>query len=237
MGFDVGGRLKRLREYYKLTQIQIAEKAEIDDKYYGRIERNESAPTIAVIEKICKGLDIPLVQFFMPSSKVLGGDFSSEFFVQRTQATNMKHEIDVHFNRDALLKNCSLCLWYSGYIASAYLDEYELKLSAEGNIRAQIYVDYEEVATINDVDASYELMKYVKNDEELIARLVREEYSMEVLKEHNGNAIFVPESNWLTLTLINHITGELIDVFDLDTENIYDPFMSRGSDLVEYIFA
>lgn len=236
MYFDVGGRLKRLREYYKLTQIQIAEKAEIDEKYYGRIERNESVPTVAVIEKICKGLDIPLVQFFMPASKTLVGDFSSEFNVQRTQATNMKYEIDVHFNRDAILKCCSLCLWYNGYIASAYLDEYELKLSAEGNIRANIYIDYEEVATINDVDASHELMKYVKNDEELISILIREEYSMEVLEEHNGNAIFVPESNWLTLSLINHITGEVVDAFDLDTENIYDPFMSRGADLVEYIF-
>lgn len=236
MHFDVGKRLKQLRAYYGMTQNQIAEKARIDYKYYGRIERNESAPTVKVIEKICKGLDIPLSQFFMPDSKVLGGDFFSEFNVQKSQAINMDREIDVHFNKDVLLKDCCLCLWYSGYIASAYLDEYELRLSAEGNIRAQIFVDYEEVASINDDDASRELLKYIKSDKELIACMIREEYSEEVLCEHNGNAIFVPESNWLTFSLINHITGEIIDYFDLDTENIYDPFISGAAELVKYIF-
>ena len=112
MSFNVGNRLKRLRAYYNLTQIQVAERANIDDKYYGRIERNESVPTVTVIEKICDGLDIPLVQFFMPQSKVLSGDISSEFCVQKTQAQNMKYEIDIHYNRDILLKNCCHCLWY-----------------------------------------------------------------------------------------------------------------------------
>ena len=236
MGFNVGKRLKKLREYYKLTQIQVAERSGIDDKYYGRIERNESTPTVAVIEKICDGLDIPLVQFFMPSSKVLKGDSLGEYSVQRTQAINMNYEIDIHFNKDAIIENRSHCLWYCGYIASAFLDEYELKLSAEGNIRAQIYLEYEEVAAINDKDASDELMKYVKDDQELMTRLVREEYSEECLEEHNGNAIFMQESNWLTLTLINHVNGEIMDVFDLDIENIYDPFMNKRADFVNYIF-
>lgn len=236
MSFDVGQRLKRLREYYKLTQMQMAERADIDDKYYGRIERNESAPTVSVIEKICSGLDIPLVQFFMPQSKELSNDVSGEYHVQKTQAENMKYEIDIHFNRDALLKDCCHCLWYSGYIASAFLDEYELQLTVEGNIRAQVYVDYAEVANINDRDASYELMKYVKNDQALKEMMVREEYSEEILKEHHGNTVFVPESNWLSLSLINHLSGELIDAFDLDTENIFEPFTRRGADLVDYIF-
>lgn len=236
MNFDIGQRLKWLRKFYKLTQIQMAERADIDDKYYGRIERNESVPTVSVIEKICNGLDITLAQFFMPPSKVLAGDNFGEYHVQRTQAENMKYEIDIHFNRDALLKNCSHCLWYSGYIASAYLDEYELQLTVEGNIRAQIYINYVEVANINDRDASYELMKYVKNDQELKKIMVREEYSEETLKAHGGNIIFVPESNWISLSLINHLSGELIDVFDLDTEDIYEPFINSGADLVNYIF-
>ncbi len=236
MSFDVGQRLKRLREYYKLTQMQIAERAGIDDKYYGRIERNESTPTVSVIEKICEGLDIPLVQFFMPPSKVLSGDDSGEYHVQKIQAENLKYEIDIHFNRDALLKGCRHCLWYSGYIASAYFDEYELQLTAEGNVRAQIYINYVETANINDRDASYELMKYIKNDQELKAMMVREEYSEDVLRGHGGNIMFVPESNWLSLSLINHLSGELIDVFDLDTEDIYEPFISRGADLMDYIF-
>lgn len=216
--------------------MQMAERAGIDDKYYGRIERNESIPTIAVIEKVCKGLHISLVQFFMPQSKILKGDYSGEYLVQKAQADNMKYEIDIHFNRDALIKDCSHCLWYSGYIASAYLDEYELQLIAKGNIRAQIFMNYVEVANINDKDAFNELIKYVKNDQELKKIMVREEFNVEILKEYKGNIIFVPESNWLSLALINHLSGELIDVFDLDTENIYDPFLSSGEDLVDYIF-
>ena len=236
MSFDIGQRLKRLREYYRLTQMQMAERADIDDKYYGRIERNESAPTVSVIEKICNGLDIPLVQFFMPPSKVLRNDGCGEYHVQKTQAKNMNYEIDIHFNRDVLLKDCSHCLWYSGYIASAYLDEYELRLTAEGNIRAQIYIDNVEIANINDNDASHELMKYVKNDQELSKMMVREEYSEETLKAYHGNIIFVPESNWLSLSLINNLSRELIDVFDLDLEDIYEPFINRGAELVDYIF-
>ena len=166
----------------------------------------------------------------------MSNDSFGEYHVQKTQAENMKYEIDIHFNRDALLKDCSHCLWYSGYIASAYLDEYELELTVEGNIRAQIYIDFVEVANINDRDAAYELMKYVKNDQELREMMVREEYSEEILKDHLGNIIFVPESNWLSLSLINHLSGELIDVFDLDTENIYEAFISRGVDLLDYFF-
>lgn len=236
MSFDVGRRLKRLREYYRLTQMQMAERADIDYKYYGKIERNESVPTVSTIEKICKGLDISLVQFFMPPSKVLSNDNYGEYYVQKIQAENMKHEIDIHFNRDVLLKDCVHCLWYSGYIASAYYDEYELQLTAEGNICAKIYMNYLEVANINGREASHELSKYVKNDKELKKMMVREEYSEEKLKDYCGNIIFLLESNWLSLSLINHLSGELIDVFNLDTENIYEPFITRGADLANYIF-
>ncbi len=236
MEFDVGNRLKRLREYYALTQLQMADKADIDYKYYGRIERNESIPTVAVIEKICQGLDISLVQFFMPGSKTLKYDAYGEFHVQRIQAHNIEKEIDIHFNRDAVIKDCCSCIWYNGYLASAYLDEYELKLSVEGNVRANIYVEYSEVATINDEEAGSELLKYARNDNELQALMVREEYNEDTLRHYKGTVIFVPESNWITLSLINHSTGEIIDVFELDTDNIFEPFMGNGINLEDYIF-
>ena len=234
--FDVGSRLKRLREYFRLTQLQMADRANIDYKYYGRLERNESTPTIAVIEKICKGLDISLIQFFMPSSKTLKNDLNGEFNVQKIQAFNIGKEIDIHFNRDALLAGCSNCIWYNGYLASAYLDEYELKLSVEGNVRANVYIDYSEVASINNEEAGCELLKYVNNDEELRKLLIREEYTEETLQEYRGTVIFVPESNWITLSLINHRTRELVYDFELDTDNIFEPFLGKGVDIEEYFF-
>ena len=231
MGFNIGQRLKNLRTFYKLSQSKMAEWADIDDKYYGRIERNESTPTISIIEKVCTGLDIPLVQFFMPSSKLLQMDFLNEYNVQKVQAMNMPNDIDIHFNRNVLLKDCNNCLWYNGYIASAYYDEFEIQLVAEGNIKAQVYINFEEVASLNDSSISNELNKYIKNDKELASIMVREDYNEEILSERQGNVMFVPESNWLSFVIINHSSGEEIDRIELDTENIYEPFMKKGTDL------
>ena len=231
MNFDIGRRLKHLRTFYKISQSQMAELADIDDKYYGRIERNESTPTISIIEKVCTGLDIPLVQFFMPSSKLLQTDFLNEYNVQKVQAMNMPNDIDIHYNRNILLKDCNNCLWYDGYIASAYCDELEIQLVAEGNIKAQVYINFEEVASFNDGSISNELSKYIKNDEELTSMMVREDYNEEILSERQGSVMFVPESNWLSFVIINHSNGEEIDRIELDTENIYEPFMKKCADL------
>ncbi len=235
MGFDIGNRFKRLRAYLELTQVEVAEKAGIDDKHYGRIERNEINPTIKMIEDICDGLGIPLVQFFMPSSKIFTEDYNSEYNVQFSKALNLAHGIDIHFNQNALIKDCENIIWYNGYIASAYSDEYEMRLSVEGNVRAKVYQEYEEVADINDEDAGVELLKYASNDSQLKEILVFEEYSEEVLKEKRGNAIFVEEWNWLTLTLYDNRKGECIDVFQLDTDNIFEPFSSEDMDLISYL--
>lgn len=236
MNFDIGRRLKHLRTFYKISQSQMAELADIDDKYYGRIERNESTPTISIIEKVCTGLDIPLVQFFMPSSKLLQTDFLNEYNVQKVQAMNMPNDIDIHYNRNILLKDCNNCLWYDGYIASAYYDELEIQLVAEGNIKAQVYINFEEVASFNDGSISNELSKYIKNDEELTSMMVREDYNEEILSERQGSVMFVPESNWLSFVIINHSNGEEIDRIELDTENIYEPFMKKGADLFDNYF-
>lgn len=67
------------------------------------------------------------------------GDCSGEYYVQKTLAENTGYGIDIHFNRDVLLKDCSHCLWYSGYIASAYLDEYELRLMAGEISESDLY--------------------------------------------------------------------------------------------------
>ncbi len=170
----------------------------------------------------------------MPSSIVLKEDIVSEFNVQKIQAKHMEAEIDIHFNRDALIKGCSHCLWYNGYIGSAFFDEFELKLNAYGNIRARIYKDFDEVESINDSYAYSQLIKYYNNDKELEREIVREEYSEELLESNGGNAIFVVESNWLELSCIDHLNNEEIESFELDTEDIFEPFMCESRELVNY---
>lgn len=49
---NIGKRLKAYREYHQLTQEDLATKAGVNEKYYGRIERNESCPTVDKLEKI-----------------------------------------------------------------------------------------------------------------------------------------------------------------------------------------
>lgn len=233
--FDYANRLKELRTIFGFTQRQLAEKSAIDEKHYGRLERQENVPTIDTIEKICKGMGIPIVMFYMPSLRTLKNDNFNEFEVQKIKALNFAHEIDIHFNCDVLKKGCNLCVWYSGFIATASLDEYELKLSADGNIRANIYVDHQEAASINCEDASSILSEYYKDDDELKSCLEREDFSQRLLDLHSGNVIFMPESNWLTLTLTNNSTGEVLDVFNLDTDNIYEPFSNKEGDLIDFL--
>ena len=46
---NIGKRLKAYREYHQLTQEDLATKAGVNEKYYGRIERNESCPNYSYI--------------------------------------------------------------------------------------------------------------------------------------------------------------------------------------------
>ena len=53
---DIGNKLKAYRLSFNLTQEELsAYKAGINEKYYGRLERNESCPTIRKIRKnLCR---------------------------------------------------------------------------------------------------------------------------------------------------------------------------------------
>lgn len=54
---------KQARLAKGLTQFQVAEIANIDEKHYGRIERNECCNiTIMTLCQICKALDINIEQ-------------------------------------------------------------------------------------------------------------------------------------------------------------------------------
>ena len=55
--------LRNLRKEKGLTQEKLAEKADINEKYFGKIERGESSPTFNKIIKICNALEIELYEF------------------------------------------------------------------------------------------------------------------------------------------------------------------------------
>lgn len=62
---DIGNKLKAYRLSFNLTQEELAYKAGINEKYYGRLERNESCPTIEKLEKICIALNTDIASFFL----------------------------------------------------------------------------------------------------------------------------------------------------------------------------
>lgn len=62
--FNIGNRLFELRTNLGLSQEQLALQADITTIYLGQIEHNTKRPTVYVIEKICKALNITLKDFF-----------------------------------------------------------------------------------------------------------------------------------------------------------------------------
>ncbi|MGB2785617.1 MULTISPECIES: helix-turn-helix domain-containing protein [Psychrobacter] len=60
----IGKTLKNYRQSYNFTQVKLAEYADLNEKYYGQIERNECSPTIEVLGRICDALDITMSDFF-----------------------------------------------------------------------------------------------------------------------------------------------------------------------------
>lgn len=60
----LGERIRELRKQQGLTQEQLAELVEIEQKHVSRIELGKSAPTIDRLEKIAEVLNTPVKEFF-----------------------------------------------------------------------------------------------------------------------------------------------------------------------------
>lgn len=62
---QISNRIKELRLSRSMTQEMLAEKANIDESYLGKIERGiKSNLTIETLDKIIKALDISYDEFF-----------------------------------------------------------------------------------------------------------------------------------------------------------------------------
>ncbi len=64
MGSKVGEKLKKARKKAGLTQKAVAAKAGIHYNHYYRIENNLSEPTVEIVEKIAKALNIKSAEIF-----------------------------------------------------------------------------------------------------------------------------------------------------------------------------
>ena len=60
----IGARIKEIRTGKRITQEQLAEKININPKYLSSIERGKENPTLDILIKIAKSLDVNLDDIF-----------------------------------------------------------------------------------------------------------------------------------------------------------------------------
>lgn len=63
---ELGRNIREKREEKGLTQIEVADKAELDRNYIGMVERGERNPSYLSLIKIAKGLNITVDQLIKP---------------------------------------------------------------------------------------------------------------------------------------------------------------------------
>ncbi|MET1026168.1 MAG: cupin domain-containing protein [Dongiaceae bacterium] len=63
-GFDLGARLKALREAHALSQRELAKRAGVSNAIISMIEQNRSSPSVGLLKKLLNGFPISLAEFF-----------------------------------------------------------------------------------------------------------------------------------------------------------------------------
>lgn len=62
----LGQLIRSKRESQGLTQFELAERANVDRNYIGMLERGERNPSYLSLQKIAKGLCVPVNQLISP---------------------------------------------------------------------------------------------------------------------------------------------------------------------------
>lgn len=70
--FDLGGRLRRLRQEKGLSQRDLALAAGVPHGQISMVETNRSSPSVASLRKILSGMNLSMAEFFEPDGG--GGD-------------------------------------------------------------------------------------------------------------------------------------------------------------------
>lgn len=68
MEFDVGARLRDIRQQFGLSQRQLADQAGVPHGQISMIETNKSSPSVASLRKILGGFRITMSEFFEPDT-------------------------------------------------------------------------------------------------------------------------------------------------------------------------
>lgn len=61
-----GARIRELRKEAKLSQEELAGRAHIATSYLSDLERGQQSPTLDVLNRIVRALNVTLAEFFSP---------------------------------------------------------------------------------------------------------------------------------------------------------------------------
>lgn len=64
--FDLGARLRQLRQQAGLSQRELAKRAGVSNAIISLIEQNRSSPSVGILKKVLDGLPLTLADFFSP---------------------------------------------------------------------------------------------------------------------------------------------------------------------------
>lgn len=64
--FDVGARLRAVRESHGLSQRELARRAGVTNGTISLIEQNKNSPSVASLKKVLDGIPLSLAEFFAP---------------------------------------------------------------------------------------------------------------------------------------------------------------------------
>ena len=72
---NIGLLLRYYRKLQNLSQNDLAERADINEKYYSKIERDENNPTYSVVNKIVNALEMKMTQLSIAADGYCFFDF------------------------------------------------------------------------------------------------------------------------------------------------------------------
>ena len=90
----LGENVKRIRKEQKLTQFQLAEKAELSEETIKNIELSRCWTSDKNLAKLTKALEVDIHSLFLPVSTSFDIDLKDSVIIKNAIAENIQHDID-----------------------------------------------------------------------------------------------------------------------------------------------
>ena len=90
----LGENVKRIRKEQRLTQFQLAEKAELSEETVKNIELSRCWTSDKNLAKLTKALEVDIHSLFLPVSESFDSDSEDSVIIKNAIAENLKAYVD-----------------------------------------------------------------------------------------------------------------------------------------------